>query len=301
MEPFRRILVDVDAGAPAHPALERAVELARRSAAQLTLVDVLTVPPAARRDLPDEFEAAVREARQAQLARLARAVPDVAIEPRLLIGRPATALVEEVQRGGHELLVRAQARDRAAAAAGCDEIGHELVRSCPCPVLLVGPGHPAPRPRLLAAVDTSSDDPRDAALNTRIVELTLLLARLLDGSATIVHAWAPFAEEMLRVHVSDDAFDRYVETARQRASAALAGFCNRFGDRLSGVDIVLRRGTPEAVIAELVAARAIDCVVLGTVARSGIAGLLIGNTAERILRTLPCSVLTVRPDPPAAA
>lgn len=31
-------------------------------------------------------------------------------------------------------------------------------------------------------------------------------------------------------------------------------------------------------------AHGIDLVIMGTVARSGIAGLLIGNTAERLLR-----------------
>jgi len=32
------------------------------------------------------------------------------------------------------------------------------------------------------------------------------------------------------------------------------------------------------------------------VARTGIPGLVIGNTAERILNGLVCSVLTVKPD-----
>ncbi len=40
----------------------------------------------------------------------------------------------------------------------------------------------------------------------------------------------------------------------------------------------------------------IDLVVMGTVARGGLAGLLIGNAAERMLRKLPCSVLAVKPD-----
>jgi universal stress protein E len=39
-----------------------------------------------------------------------------------------------------------------------------------------------------------------------------------------------------------------------------------------------------------------DLVVMGTVARAGIAGMLIGNTAERVLRKLRCSVLIVKPD-----
>lgn len=40
----------------------------------------------------------------------------------------------------------------------------------------------------------------------------------------------------------------------------------------------------------------IDVVVMGSVARSGIPGFLIGNKAEKILGTIGCSVLTVKPD-----
>lgn len=38
-----------------------------------------------------------------------------------------------------------------------------------------------------------------------------------------------------------------------------------------------------------------DLVVMGTVSRTGIPGLLIGNTAEVILNNLECSVLAVKP------
>ena len=47
---------------------------------------------------------------------------------------------------------------------------------------------------------------------------------------------------------------------------------------------------------EFVVAHGIDLVVMGTVGRSGISGMLIGNTAERVLRKLPCSVLAVKPE-----
>lgn len=35
---------------------------------------------------------------------------------------------------------------------------------------------------------------------------------------------------------------------------------------------------------------------MGTVCRTGAPGLLIGNTAEKILYEVDCSVLTVKPD-----
>ncbi len=38
-----------------------------------------------------------------------------------------------------------------------------------------------------------------------------------------------------------------------------------------------------------------DLVVMGTVGRTGIAGLLIGNTAETILERIGCSVLAIKP------
>ena len=40
----------------------------------------------------------------------------------------------------------------------------------------------------------------------------------------------------------------------------------------------------------------VDLIVMGTVARTGIAGFFIGNTAENVLNQVDCSVLTVKPD-----
>ena len=59
---------------------------------------------------------------------------------------------------------------------------------------------------------------------------------------------------------------------------------------------MLRRGEPEDAIPEFVVSEGIDVLVMGTVARGRIPGMLIGNTAEQVLRKLPCSVLTVEPD-----
>lgn len=38
-----------------------------------------------------------------------------------------------------------------------------------------------------------------------------------------------------------------------------------------------------------------DILVMGTIARTGIPGFMIGNTAEDILNSVDCSVLTVKP------
>src|SRR5688500_16291327 len=110
MNPFRSILVDVDATDRAQPALERALRLARRAGARLTIVDVMSVPAHARRYLPASLEEGLSGRRSADLARIAQGITDVPVETRVLDGRVATALIDEVVASGHDLVVRESAR-----------------------------------------------------------------------------------------------------------------------------------------------------------------------------------------------
>jgi nucleotide-binding universal stress UspA family protein len=298
MQSFKSILVDVDSAASAHPALDRAVLLARTCGAALTITEVMTLPSHARRYLPPALEEVMVSERRQQLARMAQEVTDVRTESRLLVGRPGTVLIQEILRSNHDLLMRSHARD--VVAPGPKPLGAvdmELLRQCPCPVLLVRHGSPAPRPHVVGAVNASAQGSEEQALNEKIVELTLLMAAHLEASSlSILSAWAPFAERTIRSHAAVDEFAAYVDDARQRAATDLARLLRPFEGRGAETRSALRRGEPEDVIPEFVVAQGIDLVVMGTVARAGIAGMLIGNTAERVLRKLPCSVLTVKPD-----
>jgi len=298
MEPFKSILVDVDADARAQPALERAIRLARSCQATLTIADVMTGTTTARRHLPAALEENMVSTRRSQLEELARGVSEVPAESRLLVGRPATVLIQEVLRSDHDLLMRSHARDLTATGAQpFGAVDMELLRKCPCPVLLVRHGSPAPRPRIVAAVNATTDYGEERALNRKIVETMLLMATSLDASSLgLLHVWAPYGERTIRNYPSDDEFGIYVEESRQQAAADLDRVVQSFKGRLDGVPATLLRGAPEKVIPAFVVSEGIDIVVMGTVARAGIAGMLIGNTAERILRKLPCSVLTVKPD-----
>ena len=57
----------------------------------------------------------------------------------------------------------------------------------------------------------------------------------------------------------------------------------------------LLKGDASEVISKLAHKKGIDLIVMGTVARTGIPGFFIGNTAEKILTKVDCSVLTVKP------
>ena len=56
------------------------------------------------------------------------------------------------------------------------------------------------------------------------------------------------------------------------------------------------RGQADKLIPDFVADHDIDILVMGTVARTGIPGFIIGNTAENIVQELSCSLLALKPD-----
>jgi nucleotide-binding universal stress UspA family protein len=55
------------------------------------------------------------------------------------------------------------------------------------------------------------------------------------------------------------------------------------------------KGDPQHEVPRVARELGVELVVMGTVARTGIAGLFMGNTAESILTQLDCSALTMKP------
>lgn len=58
---------------------------------------------------------------------------------------------------------------------------------------------------------------------------------------------------------------------------------------------LLVRSAAEMVVHEQSRLVSADVVVMGTVARTGLSGIFIGNTAENIINSLECAVLAVKP------
>ena len=56
------------------------------------------------------------------------------------------------------------------------------------------------------------------------------------------------------------------------------------------------KGEPGRLIPEVARAKDTQLIVMGTVSRTGVSGLLISPTAERILGQVDCAVLAVKPD-----
>ena len=84
----------------------------------------------------------------------------------------------------------------------------------------------------------------------------------------------------------------------QQTSAELAQVLPDAQEAKVEVTRAVAIGSPSQKIVETAEAEHVDLIVMATHGRTGLSHLLIGSVAERVVRTAPCPVLTIRP--PAA-
>jgi len=90
----------------------------------------------------------------------------------------------------------------------------------------------------------------------------------------------------------DAALQRSIEAGARRQLERLISDEGR--EQLDAAAVVLRSNAPAHAITEYAKETDVDLIVLGTHGRGAVAQLLMGSVAERVVRTAPCPVLTVR-------
>jgi nucleotide-binding universal stress UspA family protein len=231
------------------------------------------------------------------------------IATKVAHGRPAIELIKEVLRSGHDLLVKVAEPDRGNVFGSTDM---RLLRNCPCPVLLLHPGEQERAFRqILVAVDPPptpdvTDElhlreevrPEEHALNVKLMQLATGLAELEGGEIHVVHGWSAPGEDLLRVEgrVPHSEVDAYVASLRDEHRQAVERLLAQCPPGAVPRHVHLIRGQPADVLSEFAKAHDVQLIVMGTVVRTGIPGLLIGNTAETVFHQVECSVLAIKPD-----
>ena len=203
------------------------------------------------------------------------------------------SIIQRVLQHNHDLVIKEESLDQ-----GIDQLAMRLVRKCPCPVWIIKRDS-SDFKKILAAVDMSTDYPESIALNQKIVELAHSLAQREQGETHYLHAWRLEHEIMMRsprFNVSPEEISDLKEEIKSERWSQLNHLLDHIHTHPQDENIHLREGMAEKVIKQAIIDLNIDVLVMGSVARSGIPGFLIGNKAEKLLSTINCTVLTIKPD-----
>jgi nucleotide-binding universal stress UspA family protein len=222
----------------------------------------------------------------------------VHVSGKMLYGVPFLEIIREVLRNEHDLVMTTAEGWGVLREKLFGSTTMHLMRKCPCPVWVVKPSPPERYTRILAAVDPNPLDEERHAFNIKIMDLATSLARREQGELVIVHTWTFLVEGTLRsAHfMQSSEVDKWVRDARDQHKHWLAGLLRPYALGDLKHQVYMLKGEAGRLIPELAAEKDVELIVMGTVSRTGVAGLLIGNTAEKILRLVDCSVLTVKPD-----
>ena len=312
MRRFCNILLFVDEDTDYSAALKRAISLARNNQALLTICTVLDTVPgdmqmAITAFMPAELRDIAVNERREWLDEVVRSVPadEVQLEAKVLVGRPFIEIIRKVLEDDHDLIIKCAEDTGGLGRMAFGSTDMHLLRKCPCPVWIIKPTEHHKYRRILAAVDLDPEEAVKDALNRKILEMSTSLALTELSELHIVHAWELLFEAILKSPRSgtlNAELDLMLEKEASERESWLEDLVNNYGakDDKDAVDYVspqlhVINGKAKAVIPRTARELDVDLIVMGTVARSGIRGFFMGNTAESILHQIDCSVLALKP------
>jgi len=280
-------------------AVTLAAALAERSGARLTVLRVLEEGPRWRSrsgsDQADEIRELLLEAETHELEALAAPLTarGLQVDVRAAWGVAWEAIVEAVDSQGFDLVVKPA---RGLSREGNVFFGStalHLFRKCVCPVWVVGDDGQLPS-KILAAIDPARDSGR-AEVAERILGWANRVGELVGAHVDIGSAWHAPGADALAGKISDEEIKRYVEDSRAHARESLDEILATADCRPDEDQIHLIEGPARDVLPRFAESNEYDLIVMGTLGRTGIAGELLGETAEMILRDVRASVLTISP------
>ena len=315
MKRFKNILCVAKPGETSRPAIERSISLAQQNQASLTIVGVvqkvvagITMPE--RGPVSDELQTAIKREHEERLRPLINPYREqIDIDFKVLTGEPFLEIIRQVLRCSHDLVIKVpETQDWLDQFLGSDDM--HLLRKCPCPVWLIKTGKTRAERRVLAAVDVGNDYVDEerkslSELNHQVLEMAGSLAISDFAELHIAHVWDAVGESAMRgafMKTPEEKIVSYVEQIRQQHERELDQLLEDLKVKLGAntdsylsIKKHLIKGLARKEIPNLARRIDADIIVMGTVARTGIPGFFMGNTAETILNQIDCSVLAVKP------
>ena len=295
MQDFQRILAALDLGSRgdgltpgSRKAVQRAAWIANRVEASLTLLHSQKL---------DEYwdsetgtfvngrgdEGERRRVLEVAVAELARE----GVKAEFLVSSDSAwlAIIREVLRKEIDVVVAGKRTDVHSDDRKLGTVARKLVRKCPCAVWLEDPRETVDPSVILAATDLTP-------VGDRVVVLAASVAHAFGAELHIVHAYALSMEAQLAGGETRQDYEHGKrKTALDQIERALAST-----PMAGAAKLHVGLTSPTQAVLGGVARLRPGLVVMGTVSRGGVPGLLIGNTAERLIDKIDCALLTVKPE-----
>jgi nucleotide-binding universal stress UspA family protein len=270
---FERILLPLDGSRLAEAALPLVRKILERKDAEVVLLRALPPPPMVEGDFGRVAELDRKEA-EAYLETVQNGLDAQGVRTRVRIREgPAPAVILTTAEEERATMIAMATHGRTGAARWLfGSVAEEVLRSAPVPLLLARSFPAAGRGELPKRILVPLDP---GELSLEAVGPAAELAGVFGAHVVLLHVMPEGPAFGAPVVQITEAFERF-------RTAGLT------------VEPVLRRGDPAAEILSVVHDQKADLVAMATHGRAGVARMMFGSVAEKVLRKAEVPLLLVR-------
>ncbi|MGE4195107.1 MAG: universal stress protein [Pseudodesulfovibrio sp.] len=294
---FKNILLDLGASVDGE-LIAHVAEFCERADASLTILNVFEEPS---KSVSTYFSSHHKDLQKLVIesyeAKVAEGMADNDIDlnkikKEIRWGKDFIETIKLVIKNKYDLVISASQEPSGAP----DSTAMHLLRKCPCPVWIHRGDLWRGAVRILAAINTSDTSEENQKLNQKIIDHSTRLTEILRGHLHIVTCWSGYMESVLTSpRFSEKERVDYLEYEQRQTEKSFEALLAT-SNLKSSVKGKIIHGNPAKIIPQYALEQKMDIVVMGSVARAGIPGLLVGNTAEKIVANLENSILAIKPE-----
>ncbi len=315
---YSRILVPLDGSTPAEAILPDVLELATLHRAEVMLLRVALAHRFPGVNQTDAQVHAVEEA-ETYLADVERRVAagGIKVSRAVRYGQAAEEILDHAQSRSADLIAMSTHGRSGIRRWVLGSVAEAVLRAAPVPVLLLCAKPPAPATTLaLAGMEarvrsetaaTRTQEPETGATcfrhilcpvdfsqhSERAMAYAGALAQRFGADLTVLHViYDPL--DITCSHIPHPPLEQLREEMMRDAAHVLQSRVGRTLRFLPRAKTVVMAGTPYRQIIRYAQEHHADLIVMGTQGLSGLDRLIMGSTAERVVRMAPCPVVSIR-------
>lgn len=301
MAEFNKILAIIDATDETQKSLKRAVELAKKTNASITVLlvvydfsyEMTTMLSGDEREL---MRRCMIEERTVWLDEILAPFADQVQQIRPLVewhNRPFEVIIKHTLQEQYDLIVKATHKHHLLHSVIFTPTDWHLIRKAPVPVLLVKDHAWPENGNIIAAINAANEEDDHKALNHNIIKMAGQFAKVLNAKRYLLNCY-PGTPVNLTVEIPEFDPNQYRQAIRQHHINATLDYAKQY--QVPQENCLIEEGLPEDLINSVAKEKDAELIIIGTVGRTGLSAALLGNTAEHLLDAANCDVLAIKPD-----
>ncbi len=229
-------------------------------------------------------------------------------QTKVSIGSPLIDIITNVIKYQYDLVIKRAEESFLDRLFG--SLDMRLLRKCPCPVWVLHKKCTSQYKNVVAALDLNYHYPKHEIsvrkkLNADILRHAIQISLLEFSQLHIVHVFDAVPENIVRdgfITVDNDQMETDLAKIHAEREQALEDLLQALEGELAPdtMDYLkpqkhIVHGYPRREIAATTKSLDTDVIVMGTVARLGVPGFIMGGTAEETMNQLNCAVVGIKP------